>query len=40
MSKPSGTNYPKAYQSPIFYQYVIPFVGDSNERIEKSLHER
>ena len=40
MSKPSGTNYPKAYQSPIFYQYVTPFVGDSNERIGYRLHER
>ncbi len=40
MSKPSGTNYPKAYQSLIFYQYVILFVDDSNERIGYCLHER
>ncbi|MEY3010289.1 MAG: hypothetical protein RLZZ314_931 [Bacteroidota bacterium] len=40
MSKPSGTNYPKAYQSLIFYQYVILFVGDASERIGYSLHER
>ena len=33
MSKPSDTNYPKVYEFPIFYQYVIPLVDDSDESI-------
>ena len=33
MSKPSDTNYPKAYEYTIFYQYVIPLVDDSDESI-------